>query len=80
MLPTYFGCFFQNIEVIGIIYVTIYSIALNTTADLRICRKKCKNHMHRTLREPAPPGNSALYPNIQINDGTLGTSYRAFSI
>ena len=28
----------------------------------------------------APPGNSALYPNIQINDDTLSTSYKAYSI
>ena len=33
------------------------------------------------IRELAPPGNSAIYPNIQIfNDDTLGTSYKAFSI
>ena len=36
--------------------------------------------MHRTLRELASPGNSALYPNIQINDVTLSTSFKAFSI
>ena len=36
--------------------------------------------MHRTLRDLASPGNSALYPNIQINDDTLGTSYKTFSI
>ena len=36
--------------------------------------------MHRTLRELTPPGTSAFYPNIEINDGTLGTSYKAFSI
>ena len=39
---------------------------------------KCQ--MHRTLRKLASPENSALYPNIQINDDTLGTSYKAFSI
>ena len=36
--------------------------------------------MHRTLRELVSPENSKLYPNIQINDNTLGTSYNAFSI
>ena len=36
--------------------------------------------MHCTLRELAAPGNSALYQNIQINDDTFGTSYKAFSI
>ena len=36
--------------------------------------------MHHTLRELASPENSALYPNIQINDVTLGTSFKAFSI
>ena len=36
--------------------------------------------MHRTLRELVSPGNSALYPNIQINDDILGTSYKTFSI
>ena len=36
--------------------------------------------MHRTLRELTSPGNSALYPNIQINDDTLCTSYKAFLI
>ena len=36
--------------------------------------------MHRTLHELASPGNSALYPNIQINDDTLGTPYKALSI
>ena len=35
--------------------------------------------MHRTLRELASPGNHALYPNIQINEDTLGTSYKVFS-
>ena len=41
---------------------------------------KCQ--MHRTLRELASPENSALYPNIQINDDsyTLDTSYKPFSI
>ena len=39
-----------------------------------------KYQMHRTLREHASPRNSAQYPNIQINDDTLGTSYKAFSM
>ena len=39
-----------------------------------------KYQMHRTLRELASPRNSAQYPNIQINDDTLGTSYKAFSM
>ena len=39
-----------------------------------------KYQMQRTLRELASPGNSARYPNIQINDDTLGTSYKAFSM
>ena len=37
-----------------------------------------KYQMYRTLRELASPRNSAQYPNIQINDDTLGTSYKAF--
>ena len=36
--------------------------------------------MQRTLRDLASHGNSALYPNIQINDDTLGTSYTTFPI
>ena len=36
--------------------------------------------MHRTFRDLASHGNSALYPNIQINDDALGTSYTTFSI
>ena len=37
--------------------------------------------MHRTLRELASPGNCTIvYPTIQINDITLGTSYKAFSM
>ena len=36
--------------------------------------------MHRTLRELASPRNSAQYPNIQFNDDTLGTSYKAYSM
>ena len=39
-----------------------------------------KYQMYRTLRELASPVNSALYPNIQINDDTLGTSNKAFSM
>ena len=35
--------------------------------------------MYRTLRELDPPGNHALYPNIQINEDTVGASYKAFS-
>ena len=34
-----------------------------------------KYQMQRTLRELA-----SRYPNIQINDDTLGTSYKAFSM
>ena len=37
-----------------------------------------KYPMHCALRELASPRNSAQYPNIQINDDTLGTSYKAF--
>ena len=39
-----------------------------------------KYQIHRILPELASPGNSALYPNIQINDDTLATSYKTFSI
>ena len=39
-----------------------------------------KYQMHRTIRELASPRNSAPYPNIQINDDTLDTSYKAFSM
>ena len=41
---------------------------------LRIQRNEC------TLRELALPGKSTLYPTIQIDDNTLGTSYKAFSM
>ena len=44
------------------------------------CEFMTTNQMHRTLRELALPGNSTLYPTIQINDNTLGTSYKAFSM
>ena len=36
-----------------------------------------KYQMLLTLRELVSPRNSAQYPNIQINDDTLGTSYQA---
>ena len=36
--------------------------------------------MHRTLHELASPRSCVLYPSIQNNDDTLGTSYMAFSI
>ena len=39
-----------------------------------------KYQKHRTLRELASPGISALYPNIQIYDYTLGASYKAFTM
>ena len=39
-----------------------------------------KYHMHCTFRELASPRNFAQYPNIKINDDTLGTSYKAFSM
>ena len=39
-----------------------------------------KYHMHCTFRELASPRNFAQYPNIQINENTLGTSYKAFSM
>ena len=43
-------------------------------------KMNAKYEMHRTLRELASPRNSAQNPNIQINDDTLGTSYKAFSM
>ena len=36
--------------------------------------------MHRSFRDLASHGNSAVYPNIQLNPHTLGTSYKTFSI
>ena len=44
-----------------------------------LCNKS-KYQMHRTLRELASTRISAQYPNIQITDDTLGTSYQAFSM
>ena len=36
--------------------------------------------MQRTLRDLASPGNSALYPNIEINDDTLAHCIRHFDL
>ena len=36
--------------------------------------------MHRSFRDLASHGNSAVYHNIQLNPYTLGTSYETFSI
>ena len=36
--------------------------------------------MHRTLRDLASPGNSALYSNIQINDDTSVHCIRHFDL
>ena len=39
-----------------------------------------KFQMHPIVRELASPGITVHCPNIQINDDTFGTSYKAFSI
>ena len=70
------------------LYYKLYRNRLPTYFDLIrlpiICcefeEMNVKYQMHRTLRELASPRNSAQCPNIQINDDTLGTSYKAFSM
>ena len=42
------------------------------------CEFKEINAKYSTHCELAFPGNTALYHNIQINDDTLGTSYKSF--
>ena len=77
-LPTYFECFLPE-------YGGHRHNLRNDLIRLPIIRcefeeMNAKYQMQRTLRELASPGNSARYPNIQINDDTLGTSYKAFSM
>ena len=77
-LPTYFECFLPE-------YGDHRHNLLNNLIRLPIIRCEfeeinAKYQMHRTLRDLASHGNSVLYPNIQINDDTLGTSYKTFSI
>ena len=77
-LPTYFECFWPK-------YRDHRHNLRNDLIRLPIIRCKfeeinTKYQMHRTLRDLASHGNSVLYPNIQINDDTLGTSYKIFSI
>ena len=71
--PTYLECFCRNMEAIGITYATILP-----TIQCEFEEMNAKYQMYRTLGELASPGDSALYPTIQINDSTLGTSYKAF--
>ena len=76
-LPTYFECFLPE-------YGGHRHYLRNDLIRLPIIRcefevMNAKYQMQRTLRELASPGLSARYPNIQINDDTLGTSYKAFS-
>ena len=76
-LPTYFECFLSE-------YGGHRHYLRNDLIRLPIIRcefevMNTKYQMQRTLRELASPGLSARYPNIQINDDTLGTSYKAFS-
>ena len=77
-LPTYFESFLPE-------YGGHRHILRNDLIRLPIIRcefeeMNAKYQMHLTLRELTSPGNSALYPTIQINDNTLGTSYKAFSM
>ena len=77
-LPTYFECFLPE-------YGDHRHNLRNDLIRLPIIRCEfeeinAKYQMHRTLRDLASHGNSVLYPNIQINDDTLGTSYKTFSI
>ena len=77
-LPTYFECFLPE-------YGGHRHNLRNDLIRLPIIRcefeeMNAKYQMHRTLRELALPGNSTLYPTIQINDNTLGTLYKAFSM
>ena len=77
-LPTYFECFLPE-------YGGHQHNLLNDLIQLPIIRcefeeMNAKYQMHRTLRELASPKNSAQHPNIQINDDTLVTSYKLFSM
>ena len=77
-LPTYFECFLPE-------YGGHRHNLRNDLIRLPIIRcefeeMNAKYQMRRTLRELASPRNSTLYPTIQINDNTLGTSYKAFSM
>ena len=77
-LPTYFECFLPE-------YGDHRHKLRNNLIRLPIIRCEfeeinAKYQMHRTLRDLASHGNSVLYPNIQINDDTLSTSYKTFSI
>ena len=77
-LPTYFECFLPE-------YGGHRHNLRNDLVRLPIIHWEfeeinAKYQMHRTLRELASPGNSARYSNIHINDDTLGTSYKAFSM
>ena len=77
-LSTYFECFLPG-------YGGHQHNLRNVFIRLPIIRcefeeMNAKYQMQRTLRELASPRNSAQYPNIQINDDTLDTSYKAFSM
>ena len=77
-LPTYFECFLPE-------YGDHRHYLRNDLIRLPIIRCEfeetySKYQMHRTLRDLASHGNSVLYPNIEINDYTLDTSYKTFLI
>ena len=77
-LPTYFKCFLPD-------YRDHRHNLRNDLIRLSIIRCEfeeinAKYQMHRTFCDQASHGNSVLYPNIQINNDTLGTSYTTFSI
>ena len=77
-LPTYFECFLPE-------YGDHRHNLRNDLIRLPIIRCEfeeinAKYQMHRTHRDLASHGNSVIYPNIQINDDTLGISYKIFWI
>ena len=77
-LPTYFECFLPEYE--GHRHNLRNDLIRLPIIRCEFEEMNAKYQMHRTLLELALPGNSTLYPTIQINDNTLGTSYKAFSM
>ena len=77
-LPTYFECFLP--EYGGHQHNLRNDLIRLPSIRCEFEEMNAKYQMHRTLRALASPRNSAQYPNIQINDDTLGTSYKAFSV
>ena len=75
-LPTYFECFLP--EYGGHQHNLRNDLIRLPIIHCEFEEMNAKFQMHRTLYELASPRNSAQYTTIQINDDTLGTSYKAF--